>query len=72
MMMSHMTNQGYDSFCSKIESVQYKAALAITGAIRGKSQTKMYNKLGIDSLRTRRWLRHLCTLYEIKSVSLPS
>ena len=44
-----------DSFCSKIESVQYNAALAITGAIRGTSQTKLYNKLGLESLRSRRW-----------------
>ena len=33
-----------DSFCSKIESVQYNAALAITGAIRGTSQTKLYQE----------------------------
>ena len=31
-----------DSFCSKTESIQYNAALAITGAIRGTSQTKLY------------------------------
>ena len=29
------------SFCSKIESIQYNAALAITGAIQGTSQTKL-------------------------------
>ena len=29
-----------DSFCSKIESFQYNAAVATTGAIRGASQTK--------------------------------
>ena len=61
-----------DSFCSKIESVQYNAALAITGAIRGTSQTKLYNKLGLESLRSRRWFRHLCTLYKIKTTGLPS
>ena len=43
-----------DSFCSKIESIQYDAALATTGAIRGTSQTKLYNKLGLKSLRSRR------------------
>ena len=60
-----------DSFCSKIESVQYNAALAITGAIRGTSQTKLYNKLGLESLRSKRWFRHLCTLYKIKTTGLP-
>ena len=37
-----------DSFCSKIESVQYNAALAIIGAIRGTSQTKLYNETVLD------------------------
>ena len=31
-----------ESFSSKIESVQYKGSLAITGAIRGTSQEKLY------------------------------
>ena len=30
-----------DSFCSKIERGQYHSALAITGAVRGTSQTKI-------------------------------
>ena len=34
-----------ESFCQKLESYQYNAALAITGAIRGTSQTKIYKKL---------------------------
>ena len=59
------------SFCSKIESVQYNAALAITGAIRGTSQTKLYRELGLESLKSRRWFRHLCTLYKIKTTGLP-
>ena len=40
------------SFCSKIESVQYNAALAITGTIRGTSQTKLYRELGLESLKS--------------------
>ena len=52
--------------CSKIESVQYNAALAITGAIRGTSQTKLYRELGLESLRSWQLFRHLCTLYKIK------
>ena len=30
------------SFRTKIEHIQYNAALAITGAIKGTSQTKLY------------------------------
>ena len=39
----------------KLESVQYSAALAITGAWKGTSQEKLYNELGWDSLNLRRW-----------------
>ena len=38
-----------------IERVQYNATLAITGAIKGTSQQKIYNKLGLESLCLRRW-----------------
>ena len=55
-----------ESFCSKIERIQYNAALAITGAIRGTSQTKLYNELGLESLKFRRWFRWLCTFFKIK------
>ena len=33
-----------ESFCTKIEHIQYNAALAITGAIKGTSQTKLYKE----------------------------
>ena len=39
------------SFCSKTKSVQYNATLSITGAIWETSQTKVYNKLRLESLR---------------------
>ena len=32
------------SFCQKIETVQYNAALAITGAIKGTSQIRRHNE----------------------------
>ena len=53
-------------FCTKIERIQYNAALAITGAIRGTSQIKLYKELGLESLRFRRWFRRLCTFSKIK------
>ena len=37
-------------FCEKLDSVQYKAALAITGAIQGFSLEKLYQELGLESL----------------------
>ena len=55
------------SLANKIESVQYNAALAITGAIRGTSKEKLYQELGFESLKDRRWLRRLFYLYKIVS-----
>ena len=42
------------SFHQNIESIQYNAALAITGAIRGTSREKLYQELGFESLKQRR------------------
>ena len=60
-----------ESFCNKIERVQYNAAIAITGAIRGRSQTKLYNKYGLELLKFRRWMRRLCRFYKIKTLKIP-
>ena len=66
-------DQSYkDSFHAKLESYQYKAALAMTGAINGSSTEKLYQELGIEHLRLRRWFRKLCLFYKIiKSKSPP-
>ena len=66
-------DQSYnDSFHAKLESYQYKAALAMTGAIKGSSTEKLYQELGIEHLRSRRWFRKLCLFYKmIKSKSPP-
>ena len=59
-------DQSYnDSFHAKLESCQYKAALAMTGAIKGSSTEKLYQELGIKNLRSRRWFRKLCLSYKI-------
>ena len=38
----------------EIGRIQYNASLAITGAIRGASQEKLYQELSLESLRTRK------------------
>ena len=60
-----------DSFCNKIESVQYNAALAMTGAIRGSSRERLYQELGLESLSERRWYRRLVYFFNIVSENLP-
>ena len=52
------------SFHQNIESIQYNAALAITGAVRGTSREKLYQKLGFESLQQRRWYIKLCCLFK--------
>ena len=48
-------DQAYNmSFYHKLESIQYNACLAITGAIRSTSKEKLYQELGLESLQLRR------------------
>ena len=54
-----------ENFVNRIESVQYNAALAITGAIRGTSRERIYEELGFESLAKRRWYRRLCAFWKI-------
>ena len=42
------------NFQNKLEKVQYKACLAITGAIQATSRRKIYDKLGLHTLIERR------------------
>ena len=44
----------------KIECIQYNVATAITGAVEGTSQMKLYNELGLKSLKSRRSFKKIC------------
>ena len=59
-------DQAYNlSFHQKLESIQYNAALALTGAIRGSSGEKLYQELGLESLQVQRWYKKLYCFYKI-------
>ena len=60
-----------NSFCDMIERVQYNAALAITGAIKGTSHLKLYKEHGFESLKFRRSFRRPCFLYQLQTTQLP-
>ena len=60
-----------DNFQNKIERVQYRACLAITGAIKGTSRLKIYEELGLHSLVKRRWRSKLIFFYKIVNGLLP-
>ena len=59
-----------ERFCQKIDSVQYKAALVITGVIKGTSRAKLYEGLGLETLKFWQWCRRLCMLYKVKTSGL--
>ena len=60
-----------DLFSDKIEQLQYKACLAIAGAIEGTSRECLYNELGLESLSSRRWWRKHCAIYKLSSTQCP-
>ena len=61
-----------ESLQNKLESVQYNVALAITGSIRGSSREKLYQELGLESLKLQRWYRKLCLFSKLKEKKHPS
>ena len=66
-------DQAYNSsFHQKLESIQYNACLAITGAIRGASREKLYQELGLEPLQQRRWYRKLCLFFKILNNRSPA
>ena len=54
-----------------LESTQYQAALAVSGAWKGTSREKIYNELGWESLDNRRMFRRLVQFYKIMSNQTP-
>ena len=54
-----------------IESVQYNATLAITGAIYGSSRENFCHELAFKALHDRQWCRKLCFYYKIRHNNCP-
>ena len=66
-----MINQTIKILKINFEKVQYKACLAITGAIQGTSKQRIFDELGLISLRKRRWNNKLIFFYKIVNGLLP-
>ena len=49
-----------ETFPKKLESIRYKARVAISGAIRGLSRENFYRELDMESLKRRRWYSKPC------------
>ena len=52
--------------------MQYKAALAITGATQGTSRDTLNQELGLESLKARRWYKRLCCMHKIMTEKAPN
>ena len=60
-----------ESFKNKIENTQYKACIAITGAIQGTYREYHYQELVLKSLEDRRWYRKLISFHKIVNGATP-
>ena len=55
----------------KLESLQYQAALTVTGAWRGTSTDKIYEELGWETLTNRIWYRRMSLIFLIANKQAP-
>ena len=55
-----------------LESIQYQAALAITGAWKGTNANKLYMELGWESLHHHRCFRRITQFYKIMKGLTPA
>ena len=58
-------------FTKKLEATQYSAALAVSGAWRGTSKSKLYEELGWENLYHRRWYRRLTHFFKLRQSGSP-
>ena len=59
-------------FTKKLESVQYSAALPVSGAWKGTNTDRIYEELGWEPLYYHRWQRRLTHFYKLITTHSPS
>ena len=60
------------SLMEKVERIQYQAALAVSGAWRGSSRSKLDEELGWETLSDRRMCRRILQIHKIFNHKTPS
>ena len=55
-----------EKFWQQIENVQYNASLAMSDAIKGISRLKLYNEIGLEYPKFRRWFRNFVPFTKLK------
>ena len=58
-------------FTKRLESTQYSAALAVSGAWQGTNTDKLYKELGWEVLYYKRWYRRLCHFCKLRHNQRP-
>ena len=53
------------SFHQNLEKLQYSACIAVTGAICGTSEQKIFQEMDLESLESRHWFRDPCFIFKI-------
>ena len=61
-----------NSLMAKAESIQYQAALAVTGAWQGSNRSELYEELGWEALSDRRMCRRILQIHNIINNKTPS
>ena len=56
------------SFCKKMNVFN----IILQGVSQGTSREKLYKELGLETLKSGRWLKNLCFFYKIKNNGIPS
>ena len=56
----------------KLESMQYKACLALTETVRGTSKEKLYQELGLALPQLGQWYKKFCLFYKIFNNKSPA
>ncbi len=69
---NHRAIYNLNELMTKVESVQYRAALVTTGAWKGTSKEKLYKELGWESLSQRRWQRRMTLFCKIINDQTPA
>ena len=71
LLGQHLWQASQKKFADTVESIQYNTALAMAGAIKGTPEEKLYNELGLEYLKDRRWMRRLCLFPKIYNLKSP-
>ena len=71
MIKHFLSDQAFNALThEKLESIQYSAYLALGGTIRGSSNEKLYQELGLESLQLCRFTGSFAFFIRFPKISL--